>query len=64
MAETLHEMLGRKQFDLENLSAEYDRLLAVLGQVVSGEIAPERVSVDLTARNWKVEPKADATTVQ
>ena len=56
MSENLYESIGRKQADLDNLNAEYDRLLAVFGQVASGEVARERVSVDLAARSWKVEP--------
>lgn len=51
--------LGRKAVELENLNLEYNRLLVVLSQVASGEIEKDRVSVDLAARSWKVEPKAD-----
>lgn len=57
MSDELNAMIGRKQVELENLNLEYDRLLAVLSQVTSGEIEKDRVSVDLTARSWKVEPK-------
>lgn len=52
----LYAALGRKQDALDNLNDEYNRLLAVLGQVASGEIAPTRVSVDLAARSWAVAP--------
>ena len=60
MSDELNAMIGRKQVELENLNLEYNRLLAVLSQVTSGEIEKDRVSVDLTARSWKVEPKEDA----
>lgn len=57
MNENLYEMLGRKQAELEGLNIEYNRLLAVLGQVVSGEIERGRVLVDLAARTWTVGAK-------
>ena len=50
------EIVGRKQIELESLHDEYDRLLAVLSGVLFREIASWRVSVDLTARTWKVDP--------
>ena len=58
MSDELDAIIGRKQVELENLNLEYNRLLMVLGQVVSGEVEKDRVSVDLAARSWKVEPKA------
>lgn len=56
----LYELLGRKQAELEELHGEYDRLLAVLADVVSGDIAPARVCVDRQARRWEVLPVMDA----
>lgn len=57
MNENLYETIGRKQADLEALNTEYDKLLGVLSQVISGEIEAERVCVDLQARSWNVTPK-------
>ena len=57
MNENLYEIIGRKQADLEALNTEYDKLLGVLSQVISGEIEAQRVSVDLQARSWSVNPK-------
>ena len=49
----LYEALGRKQALIESQNLEYGRLLELLANVVSGNIAPERVTVDLVARTWK-----------
>ena len=48
----VYEMLGRKTADFEALNAQYDQLLLLLSRVLSGEICPERVSVDLANRSW------------
>lgn len=50
----IYENLGRKQTELDNLTAEYARLLGVLACVVSGEIAHDRVTVDYPAQTWSV----------
>lgn len=50
----MYAAIGRKQTELDNLNVEYDRLLAVLSQVSSGEVVSARVSVDLSARTWAV----------
>lgn len=50
----MYASIGRKQTELDRLNAEYDKLLGVVSQIVSGEIHPSRVSVDLAARNWAV----------
>lgn len=58
--------IGRKQIELENsriaflaLDREYTHLLSLLSGVLSGEIERDQVSIDLAARSWKVEPKAN-----
>ena len=61
MSDELYATLGRKQQELESLNGEYDRLLNLLSQVVTGTVDRERVSVDLVARSWKVEPEPVAT---
>ena len=47
------ELLGRKVAELEQLNANYDQLLCVLGRVAKGEIPTACVSVDLAARTWR-----------
>jgi len=49
------EAVGRKQLALDTLNTEYDRLLVVLGKVVSGEIDQRKVTVDLAMRCWGIE---------
>lgn len=51
--------LGRKALELEQLNANYDELLMLLGRVASGEIKPENVRVDLKARSWAFDKQAD-----
>jgi hypothetical protein len=41
---------------LANLDTEYDRLLALLGEVITGAIEPGRVIVNTLARTWEVRP--------
>lgn len=60
MSDELNAIIGRKQVELETLHLEYNRLLAVLGQVASGEVERERVSVDLDARTWTVAPQQES----
>ena len=50
--EKLFEMLGRKQVELEQLNENYDAVLQLLAQVVSGEVDRRRVLVNLTERTW------------
>lgn len=50
----LYEALGRKQMAFETLDAAYTALLGLLAKVVSDEISPTRVIVDLTNRAWAV----------
>lgn len=60
--EDAYAALGRKQLELENLNAEYDRVLLLLSQVVSGQTAKEAVTIDLTGRKWTLtaaEPKPE-----
>ena len=54
--EILYAALGRKQFDLEQLHGEYDRLLRLLGEIVTGQIDATRVHVDLDRRQWGLLP--------
>ena len=56
MSSNVYESLGHFAIDLINLNGEYDRLLALLCQVISGEVAHERVSVNLVTRTWAVTP--------
>lgn len=50
--QTLMAMIGRKQLAFEALDTEYTNLLALLGKVLSGEIRPDEVTVNLAARSW------------
>lgn len=50
----LYEMLGRRSASLEVLNAQFDLVLATLGQVVTGEMDRSRVLVDLTNRGFSV----------
>ena len=50
----LHEILGRKQAELENLNVEYDRVLQLLAWLASGEVDSSRVTVDLKSRTWSL----------
>lgn len=54
--DALYTIIGRKQVALDTLHAEYDNLLAVLGEVAAGTIAPSQVTVDRTARTWALSP--------
>ena len=60
--ESAYAALGRKTLELEQMHAEYDRLLALLDGVLTGEIAPQRVRVDLEGRSWVLDAIPDATT--
>lgn len=51
---TLYETIGRKQAELDALHGEYDRLLALLGQVLDGRVPTDAVRVDLHQRRWEV----------
>ena len=57
--EDVYAALGRKTLELEQIHAEYDRLLALLAGVLAGEIAPERVRVDLVGRCWALDVSTD-----
>ncbi len=48
----LHEAIGRKQLELEDRALQYQSLIRLLAQVVSGEIARSRVIVNLTDQTW------------
>ncbi len=56
MSDQLYAVIGRKQAELEAMHAEYYNLLALLQQVVSGEVEKERVVTDLNKRTWTLEP--------
>ena len=58
----VYAALGRKTLELEQMHAEYDRLLALLAGVLTGEIAPQRVRVDLKGRCWALDASTDAVT--
>ena len=57
--ESAYAALGRKTLELEQMHAEYDRLLALLAGVLTGEIAPQCVRVDLRGRCWALEATPD-----
>lgn len=40
--------------EIERIHGEYDRLLGLLDEVVSGRIDPVRVVVDRSSRTWKL----------
>ena len=44
--------VGRKTLEFEKLNIEYETLLLLLSKVLSGEIRPDEVTVDLAARRW------------
>jgi predicted RecA/RadA family phage recombinase len=56
MEPKLYELLGRKQQVIEEQDAAYSALLGLLAGVVGGEVARERVTVNLTARTWAMAP--------
>lgn len=43
----------------DGLLLSYDALLLVLSRVASGEVAADRIGVDLQARTWEVRPQGD-----
>ena len=55
----LYAQLGRKQEQLENLHAEYLKLLDVVRRLQAGEVALDHV--ELTADGWRIvaPPEAD-----
>jgi hypothetical protein len=56
MSDKLYADLGRKQERIEQLDAAFDQLLRITAQLLSGEIEPSRVMIDLTNRAWIVAP--------
>lgn len=48
----LFERLGRALVEIEDRSNSYATLLDLLAKVVSGEIDPSRVIVNLTDKTW------------
>ena len=52
----LYAKIGRQQVESERLNAEYDALLKLLGDVVTGAIERSRVLVNLTGRSWALSP--------
>lgn len=56
MEEALYAKIGRQQVLLEAQDAAYGQLLGVLAGVVSGQVDPSRVLVNLTARTWALAP--------
>lgn len=53
----LYTKIGQQQVALDNLNAQYDSLLLVFSKVAAGEIANDRVAVDLAARSWSIVPE-------
>lgn len=54
--EQLYAVLGRKQAELDAMHGEYNRLLAMLGNIADGHVLSSWVKVDLVARTWTVTP--------
>ncbi len=52
MLPQMYELLGHKQFQIEQQAAAYDDLLEMLANVVSGRIDRSRVLVNLTERSY------------
>jgi len=57
--------IGKKQIELENATTafneqlvQYRNLLLTLSRVLSGEVTPDRVSVNLETQSWEVTPVA------
>lgn len=50
----LYEAIGRKQMAIEFKDAAYAQLLDALQQVVSGQLAPEKIEVDTANQRWRV----------
>ena len=48
----MYEKIGRLQSALEEENARYNQTLGLFAGVLSGDIAPERVMIDLTNRIW------------
>lgn len=53
------EALGELYLDQRRLNLEYDKLLQAMARVASGEIPPDRVTVDLEKRNWELRLTAE-----
>lgn len=50
----LLETLGRKQLQIESQDAAYTNLLNLLAGVVTGQIDPARILINVTDRTWTV----------
>jgi hypothetical protein len=49
------QIIGKLTFDVENIKAEYMKLLDVLRQVCSGEIDPKRLIINMTPPGfWQI----------
>lgn len=53
------EALGELYLEQRRLNLEYDKLLQAMARVASGEIQPDRVTVDLEKRNWELRLTAE-----
>lgn len=49
----LYEQLGRKQAEIDRRALAYAELLLLLSQVLTGEVAGDRVTVDLARQTWE-----------
>lgn len=56
----LFEAIGRKQNQIEHLDAQYSHLLSHFAKVITGEIATERVLINLTERSWSIVPAGES----
>lgn len=55
----LYEKIGRQQASLDALRLAYAELLLEFAHVLTGEVAPERVTIDLTNQTWTRAPLED-----
>lgn len=54
--ESLYDTIGRKQVELDNLRAEYARLLSVLAELKAGTLTPSELAVvDCESQSWRIE---------
>lgn len=61
----IYAYIGKKQVELDiaktalsDNDKQYSNLLLTLSRVASGELAPDRVTVNMTAKSWAVNPGA------
>lgn len=58
MSDELYNMVGRKQAALEQAYVANREMLNVLNALASGQITPDRLSVDLQKGSWQIKSEA------